>query len=123
MTAAVKYRDFSITCESTGNAQCPVVQSNESENPYNSAIMRSEGIWSAREAYYAEEDRLFNTVIPLLPADSEIRMVVRYALYEPHNIAGYTRDTTAIMWETLSSKATLQTNKFTSNQGNLTASL
>lgn len=120
MAGNIRYRDYSITCVATGDAVCPEKQGNNEINPYNGSIEAVEGIWQ-HQYRYPENHRLFNVTIPSLPAGSEVRMVVKYTLSDPHEVSGYDRDTRDILWERFFSSTTLPTNKFTSNSGNLSA--
>lgn len=77
--ASVNYKDFNITCEATNGAVCPESQILQQ---YGSQVVASSGKWTYVEKNSTTRHRynLFDTVIPLLPAHSELRMKVRYTI-------------------------------------------
>lgn len=122
-SAKISYRDFEVSCTTTGTATCPDAQPNGNEIPYNGTISQSAGDWNYSSSNdWQGTNTFFATTIPLLPANSEIKMTVRYKLSNVRDVIGYEESDRWISWEKFLVDAALDENRFTSNDGSLSDS-
>lgn len=118
--ANIDYSNFSVSCVAMGESVCPVAQPNPSDIPYGSDVNQSNGEWRYYSSYsHSNKDNvLFSGRIPMLKGNSEVRMKVRYTLSNPQ-VKSFIHTDGKAAYEHIVSRARLNQNTFTSNDGTL----